>query len=93
MMVEGMVKRGYARDFAERCFNQIKGFGEYGFPESHAAFRASWSTSPPGSNTTIPAVFLRAAQRPTDGVLRARADRARCARAWRGGAPAGRQSF
>jgi error-prone DNA polymerase len=37
MMVEGMVKRGYQRDFAERCFNQIKGFGEYGFPESHAA--------------------------------------------------------
>ncbi len=37
MMVEGMVKRGYERDFAERCFNQIKGFGEYGFPESHAA--------------------------------------------------------
>ncbi|MEO0382067.1 MAG: error-prone DNA polymerase [Pseudomonadota bacterium] len=37
MMVEGMVKRGYEREFAERCFNQIKGFGEYGFPESHAA--------------------------------------------------------
>jgi error-prone DNA polymerase len=36
-MVEAMVARGYARDFAERCFNQIKGFGEYGFPESHAA--------------------------------------------------------
>ena len=36
-MVEGMVGRGYARDFAERCFAQIKGFGEYGFPESHAA--------------------------------------------------------
>jgi error-prone DNA polymerase len=32
-----MVTRGYARDFAERCFNQIKGFGNYGFPESHAA--------------------------------------------------------
>jgi error-prone DNA polymerase len=32
-----MVKRGYDRDFATRCFNQIKGFGEYGFPESHAA--------------------------------------------------------
>jgi error-prone DNA polymerase len=30
-------ERGYQRDFAERCFNQIKGFGEYGFPESHAA--------------------------------------------------------
>ncbi|MEO1198285.1 MAG: error-prone DNA polymerase [Pseudomonadota bacterium] len=36
-MVERMVARGYERDFAERCFNQIKGFGEYGFPESHAA--------------------------------------------------------
>ncbi|RFB78673.1 error-prone DNA polymerase [Methylovirgula sp. 4M-Z18] len=36
-LIEGMVKRGYAREFAERCFRQIKGFGEYGFPESHAA--------------------------------------------------------
>ncbi|MGH6784369.1 MAG: error-prone DNA polymerase, partial [Sphingomicrobium sp.] len=35
-MVEGMVGRGYERDFAERCYNQIKGFGSYGFPESHA---------------------------------------------------------
>ena len=35
-MVEGMVQRGYDRDFAERCYNQIKGFGSYGFPESHA---------------------------------------------------------
>ena len=36
-MVEGMVSRGYPRDFAERCFKQIEGFGSYGFPESHAA--------------------------------------------------------
>lgn len=36
-MVEGMAKRGYKRDFAENCFKQIEGFGEYGFPESHAA--------------------------------------------------------
>ncbi|MGE3991475.1 error-prone DNA polymerase [Pseudorhodoplanes sp.] len=36
-MIEGMVAKGYERDFAERCFEQIKGFGEYGFPESHAA--------------------------------------------------------
>jgi error-prone DNA polymerase len=36
-MVEKMVDRGYDRDFSQRCFNQIKGFGEYGFPESHAA--------------------------------------------------------
>ena len=35
-MIEGMVARGYQPDFAERCFSQIKGFGEYGFPESHA---------------------------------------------------------
>ena len=36
-LVEGMVGNGYDRDFAERCFKQIEGFGEYGFPESHAA--------------------------------------------------------
>jgi error-prone DNA polymerase len=36
-MVENMVRRGYDRGFAESCFNQIKGFGSYGFPESHAA--------------------------------------------------------
>ncbi len=36
-MIEGMVSRGYERDFAERCFKQIEGFGTYGFPESHAA--------------------------------------------------------
>ncbi|WP_336055075.1 error-prone DNA polymerase [Nitratireductor sp. CH_MIT9313-5] len=36
-MIDGMVSRGYPRDFAERCFRQIEGFGEYGFPESHAA--------------------------------------------------------
>ncbi len=35
-MIGGMVRRGYERDFAERCYNQIKGFGSYGFPESHA---------------------------------------------------------
>ncbi len=36
-MVSRMVERGYDATFAARCFNQIKGFGEYGFPESHAA--------------------------------------------------------
>ncbi|THD61886.1 MAG: error-prone DNA polymerase [Phenylobacterium sp.] len=34
--IEGMARRGYQRDFAERCFKQIEGFGSYGFPESHA---------------------------------------------------------
>ncbi len=35
-MIEGMVTNGYKRDFAERCYKQIEGFGSYGFPESHA---------------------------------------------------------
>ncbi|MBX3597599.1 MAG: error-prone DNA polymerase [Rhizobiaceae bacterium] len=37
MMVGRMVARGYDPDFARDCFEQIKGFGSYGFPESHAA--------------------------------------------------------
>jgi error-prone DNA polymerase len=37
LMVERMVARGYAREFAQNCFEQIRGFGSYGFPESHAA--------------------------------------------------------
>ena len=36
-MVGQMIARGYDPDFSRRCFEQIKGFGEYGFPESHAA--------------------------------------------------------
>ncbi|HEU0221371.1 MAG TPA: error-prone DNA polymerase [Paracoccaceae bacterium] len=35
--LDGMARNGYAPDFAERCFSQIEGFAEYGFPESHAA--------------------------------------------------------
>jgi error-prone DNA polymerase len=35
-LVGGMVARGYSREFAERCYRQIEGFGSYGFPESHA---------------------------------------------------------
>ena len=36
-LVGGMVARGYRREFAEQIYRQILGFGEYGFPESHAA--------------------------------------------------------
>ena len=36
-VVDGMLTRGYTREFAERVFRQMEGFGEYGFPESHAA--------------------------------------------------------
>ncbi len=36
-LVGRMVEKGYEREYAERIFKQIEGFGEYGFPESHAA--------------------------------------------------------
>jgi error-prone DNA polymerase len=36
-LVDGMLARGLSRGFAEQVFTQIRGFGEYGFPESHAA--------------------------------------------------------
>ena len=36
-MVNGMIARGYDQVFANRCFSQIEGFSDYGFPESHAA--------------------------------------------------------
>jgi error-prone DNA polymerase len=47
-LVDGMRERGYAESFAHQIFNQILGFGEYGFPESHAAsfallvYTSSW---------------------------------------------------
>lgn len=47
-MINGMLANGYTRDFAERTFKQIEGFGSYGFPESHAAsfakiaYASSW---------------------------------------------------
>lgn len=46
--INGMLKNGYDMDFAERCFKQIEGFADYGFPESHAAsfailaYASSW---------------------------------------------------
>lgn len=36
-LIDGMLERGLTAEFAERVFSQIRGFGEYGFPESHAA--------------------------------------------------------
>lgn len=47
-LIGGMVAKGYSRDFAERTFRQLEGFGSYGFPESHAAsfaliaYASSW---------------------------------------------------
>jgi error-prone DNA polymerase len=59
-LVEGMVARGYEREFAERCFRQIQGFGSYGFPESHAiAFaRLVWVSA--YLKCRYPAVFAAA---------------------------------
>ncbi|MXO47912.1 DNA polymerase III subunit alpha [Erythrobacter vulgaris] len=59
-LVEGMAARGYDRDFAQRCFRQIEGFGSYGFPESHAiAFaRLVWVSS--YIKCRYPAVFAAA---------------------------------
>jgi error-prone DNA polymerase len=36
-LIDGMLKNGYEKSFADQIFNQILGFGEYGFPESHSA--------------------------------------------------------
>src|SRR5690606_27162583 len=47
-LTQGMLERGNTKEFAERLFEQIKGFGDYGFPESHAAsfdlltYASSW---------------------------------------------------
>ena len=59
-MVEGMVAKGYEREFAERCFRQIEGFGEYGFPESHAASFALLVYASCWLKRRYPDVFLAA---------------------------------
>jgi len=59
-MVEGMVAKGYPQDFAENCFKQIEGFGEYGFPESHAASFALLVYASCWFKTFYPDVFCAA---------------------------------
>ncbi len=59
-MVRGMTARGYDADFADRCFRQIEGFGEYGFPESHAASFALLVYSSCWMKCHYPDVFLAA---------------------------------
>ncbi len=58
--IEGMVNNKYDREFAVRCFNQIKGFGEYGFPESHAASFAILAYASAWVKCHYPAVFAAA---------------------------------
>jgi error-prone DNA polymerase len=59
-MVSRMVARGYHPDFARRCFSQIRGFGEYGFPESHAASFAHLVYVSSWLKCHYPAVFAAA---------------------------------
>ncbi|KAF1029420.1 MAG: Error-prone DNA polymerase [Burkholderia plantarii] len=59
-IVDGMAQRGYPRDFAEKIFEQIKGFGEYGFPESHAASFALLVYASSWLKCHYPAMFLAA---------------------------------
>jgi error-prone DNA polymerase len=65
-IVHGMTSRGYEREFAEQIFEQIKGFSEYGFPESHAASFACWSMPAAGSS----AMSLPHSLRPCSTVSR-----------------------
>ncbi len=66
----GMLERGYERAFAEAIFEQIQGFGEYGFPESHAASFALLVYASSWLKCHEPEAFLcRDAQQPADGLL------------------------
>ncbi len=59
-LVNGMLARGYDQEFAEAIFAQIKGFGDYGFPESHAASFALLVYASAWLRRHEPAVFLAA---------------------------------
>ena len=79
-MVSRMTARGYPVDFAERCFNQIKGFGEYGFPESHAASFAHLVYVSAWLKCHYPAVFAAALLNSQPMGFYAPAQIVRCAR-------------
>ncbi|MBU9543750.1 error-prone DNA polymerase [Burkholderia multivorans] len=59
-IVDGMRERGYPPDFAEQIFEQIKGFGDYGFPESHAASFAKLAYASSWLKCHEPAIFVAA---------------------------------
>ena len=73
-----MIGNGYDREFAERTFKQLEGFGSYGFPESHAASFALIAYASSWMKCHHPEVFLlRDPERAADGLLRAGPARAR----------------
>ncbi|PRZ48199.1 error-prone DNA polymerase [Tritonibacter scottomollicae] len=55
--ITGMLENGYAQDVAERCFSQIEGFADYGFPESHAAAFAMLAYVSAWLKCHYPAIF------------------------------------
>jgi error-prone DNA polymerase len=59
-LVQGMIAKGYPRDFAEKTFTQLEGFGSYGFPESHAASFALIAYASSWMKCHHPDVFLAA---------------------------------
>lgn len=59
-LVDGMVERGYTPDYAERIYQQICGFGEYGFPESHSASFALLAYASAWLKQHYPAAFYTA---------------------------------
>jgi error-prone DNA polymerase len=93
-MIDRMTTRGYQREFAERCFNQIKGFGEYGFPESHAASFAHLVYVSSWLKCHYPAAFCAAILNSQPmGFYAPGTTGARCPRTWRHGACAGCELF
>ena len=78
--VRGMVRRGYAEDFAQSCFKQIEGFGSYGFPESHAASFALLVYISAWIKRRFPAVFAAALLNSQPMGFYAPAEIVRCAR-------------
>ncbi len=80
LMVERMVARGYDREFAQNCFEQIKGFGSYGFPESHAASFAKLVYISSWIKCHHPAIFAAALLNAQPMGFYAPAQIVRCAR-------------
>ncbi len=90
--IRGMIGNGLTKDYAEACFKQIEGFGEYGFPESHAASFARLVYVSAWLKCHYPDIFRRRlAERPAYGLLRVGTACARRDRAWRRSPRAGHQ--
>jgi error-prone DNA polymerase len=78
--ITGMTRRGYTQKFAESCFEQIKGFGSYGFPESHAASFALLVYISAWIKKRFPAAFAAALLNSQPMGFYAPAEIVRCAR-------------